>query len=148
MTTIILFNGIRFPFAVAERAIAWAKQNHSDLMGLFIRSADETKEGYIFPSDLDAAEDLTDEQDAENANIAVIQKNIDILKTMADSDDVPCTNQVLIDPDKAELKDLIKGKDKVFVDDHFDSPGILKYTDIELNELIKKSETEFEVVRS
>lgn len=148
MTAIILFNGIRFPFPVAEKAIAWAKQNKADILGIFIRSADEVKEGYVFPSDLDAAEDLADEQDTENANVVVIQKNISILKTMADSDDVPCTTQVIIDPGKEELRELMTNRDRVFADDQLETPGVMKSTHIDLKDLIKKTDIEVDIVRS
>src|SRR5690606_41955314 len=63
---LLILNGIRFPFGLLNAAIDWCKQNGSALHAIFMKAEDEVGEGYVYPSDLEAAEDLNDTQDSEN----------------------------------------------------------------------------------
>ena len=137
MTGTILFNGIQYPFSIVEKAIEWAKINKASLQGIFLKSADEVKEGYIFPSDLDSAEDLNDNEDTENANVRVIKKNMEVLKGAAQTEHINCQVQLLTDPDKDELANVIGNSDQLFVDEHFEESGILKTSSINLKDLQK-----------
>ena len=137
MIASILFNGIQYPFHLVDEAIGWAKAHHASIRGIFIKSADEVKEGYIFPSDLDAAENLTDHNDTENANVEVIRKNMEILKGAASTAKIDCSTELLTDPDTAELKQLIGDSDRLFVDENFEKSGILKSTSFDLDMLKK-----------
>ena len=134
----LLFNGIGFSFPVMERAFSWAKQNNGSLLALFLKAKHETREGYIFPSDLDAAQNIQKNADAEAANINVINSNITMLQHSAGSEAIDVTTQLLSDPSGEQITQLLSGCECVFIDDKFDQPGILRVEDIHLEKLLKK----------
>jgi hypothetical protein len=134
----LLFNGIGFSFPLVERAFNWAKQNNGSLAALFLKAKHEIREGYVFPSDLDAAQDLQKNEDAEAANMKVIYSNITMLQHSAGSEGIDLTTQVLNDPSHDELLQSLTGCERVFVDDKFNEPGILRVEDIHLEKLLKK----------
>lgn len=136
----LLFNGIGFSFPVVERAFGWAKQNNGSLVAFFLKAKHEAREGYIFPSDLDAAQDLQKNEDAEAANMNVIQSNITMLQHSANSEGVNLTTQVLTDPSDDQLLQSLAGCECVFIDNKFDQPGILRIEGIHLEKLLRKNQ--------
>lgn len=134
----LLFNGIGFSFPVVEQAFSWAKQNNGSLVALFLKARHETKEGYIFPSDLDAAQDLQKNEDAEAANMNVLYNNITMLEHKAGNEGIDVTTQVLSDPSNEQILQPLSGCECVFIDDSFGQPGILRVEDIHLEKLLEK----------
>jgi len=117
---------------------SWAKQNNGSLVALFLKAKHETREGYIFPSDLDAAQNLQKNEDAEAANINVINSNITMLQHSASSEDIDLTTQLLSDPSAEQISQPLSDCECVFIDDKFHQPGILRVEDIHLEKLLKK----------
>jgi hypothetical protein len=134
----LLFNGIDFSFATADRAFNWARQNNGSLVALFLRAKHETREGYIFPSDLDAAQNLQKNEDAEAANMNVVYSNITMLEHSAANEHIQLTTQLLSDPSGDQILQQLSGCQCVFIDDQFDQPGILRVEGIHLEKLLKK----------
>ena len=134
----LLFNGIDFSFATADRAFSWAKENNGSLVALFLKAKHETREGYIFPSDLDAAQNLQKNEDAEAANINVIHSNMTMLEHSAGNEHVGLMMQLLSDPTDDQILQQLAGCEYVFIDDKFDQPGILRVDGIHVEKLLKK----------
>lgn len=147
-TALVILNGIRFPFYLVDNAVNWAKNNNAGLHALFIKAADEEDEGYIFPSDLDAAEDLSDTEDAEEGDVKVIQSQVKLLEDMAKTENIPFQSELLTDPSLEDILAIARAKDILFVDHDFDEPGILTVTGFKLRELIKKSPATVEVIKA
>lgn len=124
-TAVVLLNGIRFPFPVVEAAIQWAKENQANLHAYFIKSADIADEGYVFPSDLDEAEDLKDEQDSESNHVRVIYRNARLIKSMSSTDKVDCETTILTEPHLKEIEESLQKSAVIFIDEEFDQKGAL-----------------------
>lgn len=134
----LFFNGIDFSFATVDRAFSWAKQNNGSLIALFLKAKHETREGYIFPSDLDAAQNLQKNEDAEAASMNVISSNMTMLEHSAANEHVDITLQLLTDPSGDQILQQLPGCECVFINDKFDQPGILRVEDTHLEKLLKK----------
>src|SRR5687768_7477043 len=122
---VLLFNGVAYPFTVVDKAFAWSKQSGSSLKALFLHSDEETPEGYVFPSDLDVAENLSTTEDAEIANLRIIESNIRMIKNQASSEHVDLTTQKLIDPTSDQLLSELGDAERVFASVNIDEKRIL-----------------------
>lgn len=147
-SALVIFNGIRFPYYLADHAIAWAKTNSGSLHALFIKAKEEVKEGYIFPSDLDAAENLADDEDTEKANILVIRSQIKVLEDMAKTENIPFRSEQLTDPVLEDILGMAKESDILFMDADYHETGILYATSFDMKELVKKSPCPVEAVKA
>ena len=134
----LLFNGIGFSFPLVEKAFSWAKENNGSLIALFLKAKHPAKEGYIFPSDLDAAQNLQSNEDAEAANMNVIYSDMTMLEHSAGGEHINLTMQLLNDPSDEEIRQHLSGCECVFIDDKFDQPGIMRIEGAHLEKLMKK----------
>ena len=110
----LLFNGIRFPFAVIDHSFEWAKNQKGDLLAIFLLSKGTEPEGYIFPSDIDQAENLADDDDSTGDNDKVVESNIEMLKHRAVGDGINFTSVVLHDPPEDTLSETLDDCDYLF----------------------------------
>jgi hypothetical protein len=146
MKAALLFHGIGFPFPLVERAFSWAKQHKASLIGIFIKAKHESREGYIFPSDLDAAQDLDSNLDAEAANMNVIHSNINMLTHQAAREGVDLRTELLDDPSDDQLLEALAGCQQVFIDTKFEEPGILRLLGKDVINVLKKTDLPIEQV--
>lgn len=114
-STLLIFSGLSFSYTALDRAIAWVQEHRSDLRVLFLKE-EPVEEGYVFPSDIDAAEELTDEADARQDDNQLIQGKIRLIKDKADAAGINYTTQVITKPSVNAILALATGADKMFVD--------------------------------
>jgi hypothetical protein len=145
---LVIFNGIRFPFYLADYAIAWAKKNSANLHALFIKAKHREKEGYVFPSDLDAAEHLTGTGDIEHGDVLIIRSQMKLLEDMAKTKDISFKSELLTDPYQEDILEMAKGSDILFIDADDDETGILSVTSFRMNDLVKKSSCPVESIKA
>ncbi len=132
----LLFNGIQYSFPATEKAIAWAQRSHGSLLALFLRAKQEPKEGYIFPSDLDAAEEFNTTDEARASHTAIINSNIRLLRNEAVRQKVEIEIVVMEQPSKEELLDKMKGMEMVFISSTIIETGILTVDSINLEKFL------------
>jgi len=144
----LLFNGIQYNFAVVEKAVAWATQSKGSLVCLFLRAEQQASEGYIFPSDLDEAENLRSTGDASASHGAVIDSNMRMLEHVLHSNDIDFTATVLTEPGADALKEKLEGCGRIFTSDNVHATGILAVSSIELKSWLKDCEIPVEVSKS
>jgi hypothetical protein len=147
-TALVIFNGIRFPYYLVDHVIAWAKMNSGSIHALFIKAKHREKEGYVFPSDLDAAEDLTGTEDIEHGDVLVIRSQIKLLEDMAKTENIPFKSELLTDPLLENILDKAKTSGILFIDADYDEPGILSVTSFSLGKLVKKSSCPVEAIKA
>jgi len=147
-TALIIFNGIRFPFYMVDHVMAWAKKNSAQLHALFIKAKHREKEGYVFPSDLDAAENLTGNEDLEQGDVAVIHNQMKLLKDVARSENISLESNLLTDPSLDDILEIAKKSDILFIDADDDGSGILSVTGFTMKQLIKKSPCPVEAIKA
>lgn len=144
-TALVIFNGIKFPFYLAEQAIAWAKDNTADLQALFLVGK-EPGEGYVFPSDLDAAEKLADRNEAREKNIEIIRDQVKLLEDMARTKNVTCRSELLMNPSLKDVVNKAGHVERIFVDADYDNTGLLSVTHFSLDHLLGKASCPVETV--
>ena len=143
---VLLFNGVAYPFPVVDKAFAWSKQGGGSLKALFLHSGKETPEGYVFPSDLDAAENLSTTDEAEAANLRIIESNIRMLKNQASSEHIDLAVQKLIDPTSDQLLSELGDAERVFASINIDEMRILSTVKVNLKELLNDNQQPVEWV--
>ena len=111
----IIFNGVHFYLPLATTAFSRVKQNNGSVVALFLKAANEPGEGYFFPSDLDAAENLSTNKDADAADKKIIESNIQLLKQQALIDQVELHTKLLEDPSVEEFKKELSNCEIIFV---------------------------------
>jgi hypothetical protein len=116
----VLFNGIRFPFKVIDRAFEWCKKEKGSMLGVFLLAEEADPEGYIFPSDIDAAEDISDASDSVSDNEKVVESQINMLKNRAATEQIKFQSIVLYDPEEELLSDTLQGCEYIFVAEDVD----------------------------
>ena len=127
----IIFNGIQYPFPVVEAAISFVRQSKAILVALFVRAKDAPAEGYLFPSDLDAAENANTRDDANASHEAVLESNMRMLEHEAGRQDVSLHIKTLIEPSDDDLMDELKDAVMIFAADNLEQQGILTVDSID-----------------
>ena len=144
--TLAIFNGIRFSFSLANHSIDYATQKGASLHGLFIKAKKEEKEGYLFPSDIDPAQNLTDREDAESDDLRLIKDEQKLLKDLAKEKNIQLQMDVLTDPSLEELLRFTRDAEIVFINDPQEENQILAVTSFELEDLVNRSQSPVEVI--
>jgi hypothetical protein len=147
-TALVIFNGIRFPFYLADHVIEWTEKNTASLHALFIKAKHREKEGYVFPSDLDAAEHLTGTEDIEHGDVLVIRSQMKLLEDMAKTENIPFKSELLTDPLLKDILEIAKGSDILFIDADDNESGILSVTTFRMKDLVKKSPCPVETIKT
>jgi hypothetical protein len=147
-TALVIFNGIRFPFYLVDHVIAWAKKNSGSLHALFIKAKHREKEGYIFPSDLDAAENLAGTEDIEHGDLLVIRSNMKLMVDMAKTGNILLKSELLTDPYLEDILEMAKSSDILFIDAGDNESGILSITSFTMKDLVKKSPCPVEAIKA
>jgi hypothetical protein len=133
----MIFNGLRFSFSATDRAVNWAKQHNGSIVAIFLKVGKEAKEGYLFPSDLDEAENLSTNEDADAADMKVIESNMQMLEHQALNEHIELSTHLLIDPSEEAFQLLLDDCDIIFMHafdkDHEDFP----VAGIDVNKLLK-----------
>jgi hypothetical protein len=147
-TALVIFNGIRFPFYVVDHVIAWAKKNSASLHVLFVKAKHREKEGYVFPSDIDAAEALADTEDAEHDDVLIIRSQMKLLEDIAKTENIPFKSELLTDPSQDDILLIAKKSDILFIDAGDNESGILSVNSFSMNDLVKKSSCPVELIKA
>lgn len=141
-----MINGLDMPYHVIDRAITIAKEKKSRLMGIFLRGKGERREGYAFPSDLDAAEKGISEGETLEQDKEIISHNSEVISRMAQFDGIDFESKIIEDPKMEDLIQISEGADLVVVDKGFDSELLLDAHKITLQEIVEKSAVPVEIV--
>ncbi|MFI5129351.1 MAG: hypothetical protein ACHQFX_05140 [Chitinophagales bacterium] len=147
-TALVIFNGIRFSYDLAVHVIVWAKKNGGIIHALFVKAKHRENEGYVFPSDIDAAEDLAGTGDIEHRDVLVIRSQIKLFEDMAKTENIPLNSELLTDPSLRDIVAITKGPDILFIDADDTDFGILSVTSFTMKELIKKSLCPVEIIKA
>ena len=144
--SLIIFNGIQFHFYHATRAIEWAIQNNARLHGVFVHSDQEPAEGYVFPSDIDPAEDLYNKGDAEKNNEKVIIDQIKLFTDMAKTNNIPVNTDQFLNPPLKKILGITETAAILFMDADYDKASLLACTSFKSEDLIEDSKCPVELV--
>ena len=142
---IIFFNGIYFSFTAVTRAFAWARQTGGTIEAIFLKAKNEEDEGYGFPSDLDEAENLYTNKDAENADEQIIQNHMRMLEREAAVERIPLKTSLLIDPSMSELLAKCGQAELVFIPRKLERKDLL-CIDIDIAQFSKNMKVPFEII--
>lgn len=144
----MVFNGIRYSFQVVDEAFNWARTNNGILTAVFLRAKSDAGEGYIFPSDLDAAENLYTTDDSNAAHVAISDSNIRLLQHAAGIENIKVHSVTLIDPNREQLLHELDGSECIFTSDDIHESGTLTVDSINIKKFLGKSPVPVKVVKS
>jgi len=142
---ILLFNGIYFSFTAVSRAFAWAHQTGGTIEAIFLKAKNEDDEGYGFPSDLDEAENLYTNKDAERADDQIIRNHMKMLEREAVVERIKLKTSLLIDPPMPELLAICAQAELVFIPRKLERKDLL-CIDIDIAQLSKNIKVPFEII--
>jgi hypothetical protein len=142
----VIFTGINFSHHMAEHAINWAASNKAPLQALFLKAGKEEEEGYPYPSDLDAAEKLTDRKDAERDDLNIIRDYEKILHDLGKEKNVWVSTEIRSDPSLEEIVSLTKESAIVFVDASYDPSDVLSPREFTLEKLQQRSRAPVKII--
>ena len=114
-STWVIFSGLNFSYTALDRAIAWAREHNTDLRVLFLQE-EPVEEGYVFPSDIDAAAALTDEADARQDDDQLIQGKIKLIKDKAGNAGIQYAVKTSTDPSIEAILAIAENAGKIYVD--------------------------------
>jgi hypothetical protein len=143
---LVIFNGIQFSYYQVDRAIEWTEKNEAQLHGLFVFSDKEPPEGYIFPSDIDPAENLYNKKDAERNNEKIIVGQIKLFTDMARTKGISVITEQLLNPSLKKILEMTESSEILFVDEKYDKALLLACTSFKLKDLVKQSKCQVEMV--
>jgi hypothetical protein len=146
-TALVIVNGIKFPYFLADHAIAWAKREQGKLHALFLTSGEEMPEGYVFPSDIDLAETLKDTTDSEKDSNTIIRSLMKMLDGMATTEGVTCDAERLNDASLEQVLEKTKQAAILFIAPGYGETAMQAVTDFQMQELIDQAACPVEVVK-
>jgi hypothetical protein len=132
---LLIFGGISFPYRLTEKAVAWAKTNGAALQTLFIVGK-ETEEGYPFPSDLDAAESLTDKDDVVHDDVEIIRSQMKFISDNARAEKININSEILIDPSFELVMAKISGAKILFINATYQATASLSDLSFDIRDLV------------
>jgi uncharacterized membrane protein (UPF0127 family) len=112
---LVIFNGLTFSYKALDRAMAWAKEHKATLRVLFLKEQ-PVEEDYVFPSDIDAAEALTDTADAQQDDEQLLRSKIKLVKDKALAAGIDHSIQVSGETSVDGLLAIAGKVDLIFVD--------------------------------
>lgn len=104
------------PYHVIDYAINWAKDNEGSLRALFVVPGKMPEEGYPFPNDLDEAEEITGEREAEKGFRKIVQDEIRFIEKRCKASHVPVQAEVMYSPAVQKVLSKVNDSDLIFVD--------------------------------
>ena len=142
---ILLFNGIYFSFTAVTRAFAWARQAGGTIEAIFLKAKNEDEEGYGFPSDIDEAENLYTNKDAESADEQIILNHMRMLEREAVVERIALKTSLMVDPPMSELLAKCAQAEFVFIPRKLERKDLL-CIDIDVAQLGKNIKVPFEII--
>jgi hypothetical protein len=142
----VIINGIRFPFFLVEKAIAWAKKEKATLNALFLLSGEEMPEGYAFPSDIDLAETYRDKEDTEKDSAQILRDQMKLYQDMIKTDEIPGKAEALTGPALEKVWEKVEQADLLFVAPEYGETAQLAIARSAMEDLIEKAACPVEVV--
>ena len=112
----LLLTGAALPYHVIDYAINWAKDNEGSLRALFVVPGKMPEEGYPFPNDLDEAEEITGEREAEKGFRKIVQDEIRFIEKRCKASHVPVQAEVMYSPAVQKVLSKVNDSDLIFVD--------------------------------
>lgn len=140
----LLLTGAAIPYHVIDYAINWAKDNEGSLRALFVVPGKMPEEGYFFPSDLDAAENMTREEDVERGLKNIVEDEIRFIEKRCKASHIPVQSEVMFSPPVQKVVSRVTDSDVIFIDrnmeEHEDEMNDLPF---KLEDVIGKSSKHF-----
>lgn len=134
---LIVFNGIKFPHDLVDRAFSWAGENSGNLLALFL-AGHETEESYAFPSDIDAAQKATDKNDADQSDMNIIDSHMKLMEDMAKAKNISCNTKILIEPALDDVLAQVGKKDIIFMETDNEENSIASIKNFDIDDFVER----------
>lgn len=140
----LLLTGAALPYHVIDYAINWAKDNEGSLRALFVVPDKMPEEGYPFPNDLDEAEEITGERDAEKGMRNIVQEEIRFIEKRCKASHIPVQSEIMYSPGVQKVVSKVNDSDLIFVDKNMEeNENDIKDLPFRLDEVRDKTSRHF-----
>lgn len=133
-TILLIIDGIGLPFPVIDHVIQRAKSGGNDVIGLFIKSAEEPPVGYVFPSDIRPPDSRTKDDEAILEDVEIIVQNMHLVNSMMRIKGIHYREELFTNPSAEKIATLASTCSFVMLDANFDTKALLS-TDLTLEDL-------------
>ena len=144
---IIIYNGLHFYLPLADKAFEWAKLRKCAVVALFLKIKNEPNPGYVFPSDIVAAESLSTSKDADASDKLTIESCIKLLGHQAATENIAFSAILLIDPTSLEIEKQLLDCDAIFMQQTPEDLAHLPLAAVNIKELLKDINVPVEFVQ-
>ena len=145
-TILILINGMDLPYSVMDKAIPIDREKRSKILAIFLQGKKEQKEGYAFPSDLDAAEKGISEEETLKEDKEIISHNSQVVSQMAKSAGLEVESKIIEEPKMEDLRLYFDNADQILIAKDFDEELLLEARSITLQDIIEYGGSKVEFV--
>ena len=114
----VIFNGVHFGQAVADKALAYAKQSSENVIALFLKAAHEKPENYGFANDLGETGTFATDKDVESDDMNIIESNMRLLEHEATIQKIMIQPRLLENPKEEQLQALVQDCAIIFIQNH------------------------------
>lgn len=112
---VVIFSGLQLSYKVLDQAFEKAKAQGAPLQVVFL-TEEPVEEDYFFPSDIDAAESLTDADDAEADDRELLRSKIRLIKDKAKASGIDVSIQVNENPSVDSILEMVGNAAVIYVD--------------------------------
>lgn len=142
----MIVNGLHFPFQMVDKVIEKVEQSGRNLTALFLLAGNEVPEGYVFPSDIDAAKALNDEEDVREDTEDIMHDQLEYFKHVLSAKGIQGNAVILVDPSLEDIMEKINDAVIVYTSRDIEQHGLLTAADFKIPELREKLNCPLELV--
>lgn len=136
----LLFPGTSLAYHVLDYAVDWAKENEGSLHVLFLHPGTVPPEGYPFPNDLDEAEDMTTEVEAQQGVKQILKQEARYIEKRANASHIPAKTEILFSPSIDQVIARVNHSEIIFIDKSLEeNPETFEGLEFDLQELKHKT---------
>lgn len=140
----LLLTGAALPYHVIDYAINWAKDNEGSLRALFLVPGKMPDEGYPFPNDLDEAEEITGERDAERGIQNIVHEELRFIEKRCKASHIPLQSEIMYSPGIQKVVSRVNDSELIFVDKNIEeNEDDMKELPFRLDEVRDKTSRHF-----
>jgi hypothetical protein len=143
---VIIYNGLHFYLPLADKAFEWAKVRKCPVVAIFLKVKHEPSQGYVFPSDIVAAESLSTNKDADISDKQTIDSCMKLLEHQAAKEHIELSVILLVNPTSEEIEKQLMDCDAIFMQQTPEDLEHLPIAGVNVKELLKDVNVPVEIV--
>lgn len=146
-TAVVIINGISFPYALVDHALAWAKKERAQLRALFLTSGREMPEEYVFPTEIDLDKNIIDSNDSQKDGVNILRGHAKLFMDMLKAEGLSGSVEHINNASLHTVQERVKSATTLIIAPESGEITLQAITRFSLQELIDHAPVAVEVVR-